>query len=83
MARADLASIRAYIRQFNPIAASRIASQLVAAADSLADMPHGGRPVAGETRELTFAYPYVIRYRVQGDRVEILRVRHGRRRPEP
>jgi plasmid stabilization system protein ParE len=32
-------------------------------------------------RELVTCYPYIIRYRVQGDIVMILRVRHTSRRP--
>ncbi len=32
-------------------------------------------------REQVTAYPYIIRYRIDGDKVYILRVRHGARRP--
>ncbi|HEX3990971.1 MAG TPA: type II toxin-antitoxin system RelE/ParE family toxin [Acetobacteraceae bacterium] len=34
-----------------------------------------------DTRELVTAYPYIIRYRIVGDQVRILRVRHTSRRP--
>jgi plasmid stabilization system protein ParE len=44
--------------------------------------PHRGRPVPGtDKRELVTAYPYIIRYRIVGDVVRILRVRHTSRRP--
>ncbi len=32
-------------------------------------------------RELVSAYPYIIRYRIDGDTVVILRIRHTSRRP--
>ena len=71
-----------YIFGFNPRAAMQVAQGLLDAADSLANFPHRGRPV-GKTgmRELVTSYPYVIRYRVTGDRVVIPRVRHTSRRP--
>ena len=34
---------------------------------------------AGGLREITTVWPYVLRYRVEQDRVIILRVRHGAR----
>jgi plasmid stabilization system protein ParE len=30
-------------------------------------------------RELTLVHPYIIRYRIAGDHVRVLRVRHGMR----
>jgi toxin ParE1/3/4 len=81
-AQDDVISIRAYINQFNPAAAVRMANLLIAAADSLSQMPDRGRPIAGGRRELISAWPYVIRYRAKGDLVTILRVRHGARQPD-
>jgi plasmid stabilization system protein ParE len=81
-ARAGLVGIQAYIDQFNPSAAQRLGARLVAAAESLADYPDVGRRVQGRIRELTFVRPYVIRYTVLEDRVVILRIRHGARRPD-
>jgi toxin ParE1/3/4 len=79
---ADLEEIRSYIGTFNPRAAQNTAGRLISAGNSLVDFPDRGRPVTGTNlRELTVAYPYIIRYRVDGDEVVILRVRHGRRRP--
>lgn len=77
----DLSSIRDYIGQFNPSAASRFAARLVAAAESLADLSERGRPVNSKRRELIVVWPYIIRYRIEAERVVILRVRHGARRP--
>jgi plasmid stabilization system protein ParE len=71
-----------YIFDFNPQAAARMADALLAAGDSLASFPHRGRPVRGTAmRELVTVSPYIIRYRIAGDTVIILRVRHGARRP--
>lgn len=71
-----------YLMDFNPRAAVRLAEGLLAAGDSLADLPHRGRPMHGTTmRELVTAFPYIIRYRIVRDTVRILRVRHTSRRP--
>jgi plasmid stabilization system protein ParE len=71
-----------YLMDFNPRAAVRLAEGLIAAGDSLAHLPHCGRPVHGTTmRELVTAFPHIIRYRVAGDSVRSLRVRHTSRRP--
>jgi len=81
-ALADLADIRRYIAAFNPDAAQRTAARLIAVGNGLVNFPERGRPVSDtDLREATVVYPYIIRYRVDGDRVLILRVRHGMRRP--
>ena len=72
----DLDRVVAYVETANPWAASRLAVQLIAAADSLERLPRRGRPgVELTTRELVVA-PYVIVYRITG-RVELLRLWHG------
>ncbi len=80
-----------YIFDFNPQAAARMAVALMAAGDSLVNFPHRGRPVRGKIarqpgrdttmRELVSVSPYIIRYRIEGDTVIILRVRHMAQRP--
>lgn len=71
-----------YIVDFNPLAARNMMDALLAAGDSLTHFPHRGRPVRGTTmRELVSVSPYIIRYRVAGNQVIILRVRHSARRP--
>jgi addiction module RelE/StbE family toxin len=70
-----------YLMDFNPRAAAHLAESLLAAGDSLENFPHRGRPVRGTSlRELVTVSPYIIRYRVAGDTVIILRVRHTARR---
>jgi toxin ParE1/3/4 len=77
-----LAHLRAYIARDNPKAASRIAGTLLEAVERLAELPNLGRPgrVAG-TRELVVpGTPYVIPYRLRGDRLEVIAVFHGRQK---
>jgi toxin ParE1/3/4 len=77
-----LGELRAYIARDRPEAASRVAADLLMAVDRLADLPNLGRPgrVTG-TRELVIPNtPYLIAYRVRGDRVEIIGVFHGRQK---
>jgi toxin ParE1/3/4 len=58
-----------------------MAERLIALGNSLVDFPNRGRLVSGtDLRELAILSPYIIRYRVDDDRVFVLRVRHGRRR---
>jgi toxin ParE1/3/4 len=77
-----LETIQVYIEQFNPRAARDVAEGLKAAGNSLVNFPHRGRLVRGtDMRELVTAYPYIIRYRVVGNDVVILRIRHTARRP--
>jgi toxin ParE1/3/4 len=69
---------RRYIGNFNPYAARDMADRIIEAANSLATFPYRGRQVPGTSlRETTLARPYIIRYRVDPDRVVILRVRRG------
>lgn len=70
--------IRAYVAQFDPDASRRLASRLVQAADSLAEFPERGRAATRGRRELVTVPPYVIRYKVEGNRVIIGDIKHGR-----
>ena len=77
-----LADLRAYIARGRPDAAAGTATTLLAAVDRLAALPNLGRPgrVSG-TRELVVpGTPYVIPYRLRGDRLEIIAEFHGRQR---
>ncbi len=78
----ELDAIRAYLEQLNPAAAARVHETLFAAGNSLAEYPERGRLIAHGRRELVAIFPYLIRYRLRGDVVQVLRVRHGARRPE-
>jgi len=74
--------VRAYIAHDRPSAAGRIAATLLAAVESLAEFPNLGRPgrVVG-TRELVVrGTPYVIPYRLRGERLEIVAAFHGRQK---
>lgn len=70
-------TIRLYVRQFNPLAAQRLALRLLNAGDSLVDFPERGAPLPGARRQLTTVRPYLIRYRIDGGVVSILEVRHA------
>jgi toxin ParE1/3/4 len=77
-----LAHLRAYIARDHPTAANRIGGVLLDAVERLAALPNLGRPgrVAG-TRELVVPdTPYLIPYRLRGDRLEVLAVFHGRQK---
>lgn len=75
----DLTNIRTHIGEDSPIAASRMAVELVAACDRLELFPERGRPgLEPGTRELTTVWPYVIVYRIAGETIQILSIWHGK-----
>jgi plasmid stabilization system protein ParE len=76
---ADLRDIRAYIAEFNPAAAARLAASLIEACENLRNFPHRGRTIAGGLREWPLVHPSVIRYQISGEHLHILRIRHGKR----
>lgn len=71
-----------YIAQDDPQAAARIVVLIENTVGTLADHPGLGRPGrAPGTRELVVpGTNYLVPYRARGERIEILRVFHGRRR---
>jgi toxin ParE1/3/4 len=79
----DLASLRAYIAEDDPIAAQRVVLHIIhSIEDLLTGQPQMGRPgrVPG-TRELVIpTTPYIVPYRVRNNRIQVLRVYHGARR---
>ncbi len=79
-ALADLRAIEAWLdEEANPHVAVRILSAIMLRARFLADFPHGGRPARNGTRGLlVFGTPYLIRYRIVDQRVQVLRVHHER-----
>jgi toxin ParE1/3/4 len=77
----DLAAIRAYISQFNPTAAARMAARLETAGESLVSHPLRGRPAIHGLRALTTVPPYLVYYRVEEKTVVVVTIRHGARRP--
>ena len=79
-ALADIGRIYDYVVAFNPTAAAELARRLKQCGDSLCDFPERGRPITNRCRELVVLWPYVIRYRLRKEEVQILTVRHGRQR---
>lgn len=78
----NLETIRHHLKQFNPYAAAEVAAEITATGNGLVNFPHRGRPIPGTNmREAMTSYPYIIRYRINGDEVVILRIRHGAQRP--
>src|SRR5436309_6789147 len=81
-ARADLQHIEAYIAEQNPRAAAKVAQAILTGVEGLQRFPGIGR--AGrvpDTRELVISgTPYIVPYRVIGQRLDIIAVIHGARR---
>jgi toxin ParE1/3/4 len=84
LARTRLREIRAYVARDKPEAAERLAIRMVAMVEALRDHPYLGRAGAEpELRELVIGgTPYIVLYRVQGSRVVISTVWHGKQRVE-
>ena len=81
LARARLREIRAYVakNEDKPQAAERLTMRIVALVEALRNHPHLGR-VGAEPgiRELVIgSTPYVVLYRMQGERVVISTIWHG------
>ena len=77
-----LTALRDYIAADNPQAAANVAARILDSVDRLASHPHSGRPgrITG-TRELVVpGTPYVIPYRVRGDRLDLIAVFHGKQK---
>jgi len=84
LARTRLREIRAYVARDKPEAAERLALRIVAVVEALRNHPYLGRVGAvPEIRELVIGgTPYIILYRVQGQRVIISTIWHGAQRGE-
>ena len=78
---ADLRAIRDYVAMFNPRAAAELAKRLEDATLPLLDHPAMGRMGRHGVRELATIHPYLIRYRVTDEVIDIVTIRHGARRP--
>jgi plasmid stabilization system protein ParE len=78
----DLQRMRDFLKPRNPAAAGRAAETIVKALRVLGHRPHIGRPVddlPDEYREWLIDFGdsgYVARYRIDGDVVTILAIRH-------
>lgn len=80
----DIGRLRNFLRAKNPAAARRAAEAIRNGLKTLASQPRLGRPAEDlpePYREWVIEFGkdgYVVRYRVDGDAVMILAVRHGR-----
>jgi len=84
LARTRLREIRAYVARDKPQAAERLATRIVALVEALRNHPQLGR-VGAEPgiRELVVgSTPYIVLYRVQGQRVTIGTIWHAAQRRE-
>jgi toxin ParE1/3/4 len=84
LARTRLREIRTYIARDKPEAADRLALRIVTMVEALRNHPYLGR-VGAEPgiRELVIgSTPYIVLYRVQGQRVIISTIWHGAQRRE-
>lgn len=71
-----------FLAQESPEAAIQLVFKIRVATDKLASYPAIGRPgrVDGTKELVILGSPYLVIYRVKGQRVEILRVLHGSRK---
>ena len=77
-----LTALREYIAEDSPQNAAEVAARIVQTVELLAEHPQMGRPgrIAG-TRELIVpGTPYLLPYRIQSQRLEIIAVLHGRQK---
>jgi toxin ParE1/3/4 len=84
LARTRLLEIHAYVARDKPEAAERLAMRIVAMVEILRNHPYLGR-VGAEPgiRELVIGgTPYIVLYRVQGQRVTISTIWHAAQRRE-
>ena len=79
----DVARLRIFIMQKNPLAAQRAAQQIKAGAEMLQQNPEAGRPVDElfPFRDLMIPFgagSYVLRYRLDESKLVIVRVWHSK-----
>jgi toxin ParE1/3/4 len=79
----DLNSIGAHLIGRNPTGATNVLGAIKSSIDTLSFFPQIGRLIdnAGHRRVPVLRYPYVIFYRIAGDELLILHIRHTSRRP--
>lgn len=78
----DLERLREFLRPKNPIAAERAAKAIIQGVQALGELPRIGRPIEDmpeEFRDWLIDFGdsgYVARYRIDGDTVVVLAIRH-------
>ena len=80
----DLRRLARTIEADNLTAARQVARRIRERCDSLADFPDQGRPIpGGQQRVLVVGgTSYLAFYRITGETITILHVRHGKQRPQ-
>jgi toxin ParE1/3/4 len=78
----DLTAIATYLTERNPAGAANVLAAIKSSIDTLSFFPQIGRLVddAGHRRVPVVRYPYVIFYRIDGDDILVLHIRHTSRR---
>jgi plasmid stabilization system protein ParE len=72
-----------WYRERNETAATRFRRELDRAVGLIAARPEAGPPYVGNTRRfLLRRFPFFLVYRVFNERVQVIAVAHGRRRPQ-
>ncbi len=78
----DLERLREFLRPKNPTAAERAAKAIIQGVQALGELPRIGRPIEDmpeEFRDWLIDFGdsgYVARYRIDGDTVVVLAIRH-------
>jgi toxin ParE1/3/4 len=78
----DLEAIgEASVKEYSTHAAARTVTPILDQAETLAEFPQVGRPgrISGTSELVVTGTPFVVPYRVTGDKIEILAVFHGAR----
>ena len=80
----DLSRLREFIMPHNPVVASNAAQSIIKSANLLADNPYLGHPMDNmpEFNELFIPFGqngYVLRYRIDNNKIVILRIWHARK----
>ena len=82
-ALADLERFAEFLHREHPSLAAKVAAEIVSKVQVLAAHPRLGRPIAGRQEYHQIALQVlratsVFQYRIDGDRLVVLRVYHGR-----
>jgi len=82
-ARSDQTNIARHIALDNPAAALAVLERIEERCRTLTDFPDQGRPTLGRRRVLVITgTPYLAFYRIAGETITILHIRHAKQRPE-
>jgi addiction module RelE/StbE family toxin len=79
---AELGQIADYIAKDNPTAAERVATRIFDRVMSLSSIAERGTPgrIHGTRETFILPWPYFVVYRIVGEEVRILHIRHTSRR---